>query len=239
MWAIFRKDVNVFFSSIIGYLAMGVFFIFLGLNLFVFPGNIFESNYATLDSFFALAPWVMVFLIPAITMRSFADEFRSGTFELLATKPLTAWQIVWGKFLSCILFWFFTFLPTLLYFICISALDLEGAGIDSGATSGSYIGLFLLGCVFVAVGVFASAITSNQIVAFLLGVLLSYLFYDAFAQLSQLLNGVAGFAIQQMGFGAHYDALSRGLVDTRDLVYFGSVMAMFLLFTRTILSRRA
>jgi ABC-2 type transport system permease protein len=240
MWSLFRKDVNVFFSSLIGYLAMGVFFIFLGLQLWVFGGNILESNYATLDQFFLMTPWVLLFLIPAITMRSFADEFRSGTIELLVTRPLTDWQIVGGKFLASIALWLFTFLPTLLYFWCISVLDLDGAAIDAGATIGSYIGLFLLGCVFVAIGIFASSLSSNQIVAFLLGVLLCYLLYDAFARISELgaLAGTARYIVQQLGIGAHYDGLSRGLVDSRDLVYFASVVGIFLLLTRTALSRR-
>lgn len=240
MWSLFSKDINVFFSSLIGYLAMGVFFVFLGLQLWVFGGNILESNYATLDQFFMITPWVLLFLIPAITMRSFADEFRSGTIELLATRPLTDWQIVGGKFLACVALWLFTFLPTLLYFWCISALGLAGSGVDTGATTGSYIGLFLLGCVFVSIGVFASSLTSNQIVAFLLGVLLCYLLYDAFDRISELntLAGTAGYAIQQLGIGAHYEGLSRGLVDSRDLLYFASVVVVFLLLSKTSLSRR-
>jgi len=240
MFSLFKKDINVFFSSLTGYLVIGVFLVFLGLNLFVFPGNILEGGYANLDHFFALTPWVMLLLVPAITMRSLADEFRGGTIELLATKPLSDWQIVGGKFLAGIVLWAFTLLPTLLYFACIATLDLEGAPIDSGAVTGSYIGLFLLGTVFVSVGIFASSLSSNQIVAFLLGVLMCYLFYDAFSQLSSLsvFTGPSGYMIQSLGIGAHYDSLSRGLIDSRDLLYFASVVVLFLVFTKTILSRR-
>lgn len=240
MISIFKKEINGFFSSLIGYMSMGVFFLFLGLNLWVFPGNIFEGLYASLDPFFNIAPWVLVFLIPAITMRTFADEFKSGTFELLATKPISDYKIILGKYLAALFLWLITWFPTILYFLCIKNLGLEGATIDVGATIGSYIGLFLLGAIFVAIGIFASSLTSNQITAFLLGVFLCYVLYDAFFQLSQLpfLNSKIDYFIQSIGIGDHYESISRGVIDTRDLVYFITVIGFFIISTNTVLESR-
>jgi ABC-2 type transport system permease protein len=240
MKAILKKEINLFFSSLVAYISMAVFFIVLALNLFIFPGNILDSNYATLDSFFTLAPWILIFLIPAITMRSFADEKQSGTIELLATKPVTDFQIVAGKYLAALLLWLFTFLPTLLYFICVRKLSLDEAPLDSGAAWGSYLGLFFLGAVFAAIGIFSSSISSNQIVSFIIGVFLCYLMYDAFLRISSLsiFEGQIDYFIQAAGLNAHYDSISRGVVDTRDIVYFLSVITLFLIGTRTALESR-
>ena len=240
MKAILKKEIHLFFSSLIAYVSMGVFFIALALNLFIFDGNILDSNYATLDTFFTLAPWILIFLIPAITMRSFADEKQRGTLEFLTTKPITDLQIVLGKYFAALLLWTFTFLPTFIYFLAIRKLSLEDAPIDSGATYGSYIGLYFLGAVFVAIGIFSSAITNNQIVAFLVGVFLCYLMYDAFYRLSLLpiFQGQLDYFIQSIGLNAHYDSISRGVVDTRDIVYFISVIALFLIGTRTAIESR-
>ncbi|HQD11737.1 MAG TPA: gliding motility-associated ABC transporter permease subunit GldF [Chitinophagales bacterium] len=240
MRAILQKEINLFFSSLIAYISMSVFFIVMGLNLFVFEGNIPDSQYATLDSFFTLAPWVLIFLIPAITMRTFADERQSGTLELLSTQPVTDTQIVLGKYLATLLLWLFTFLPTLLYFVAVKQLSLSEAPIDSGATWGSYIGLFFLGAVFAAIGIFASSVTGNQIVAFLAGVFMCYLMYDAFFRISSLpvFSGQLDYLIQAAGLNAHYDSISRGVVDTRDIIYFLSVIALFLIATRTALESR-
>lgn len=165
MIAIYKKEINLFFSSIIGYLTMLVFFIVLGLNLFIFQGNIFEGGYATLESFFTLAPWILIFLIPAITMRSFADEKQAGTLEFLMTKPITDTQIILGKYFAALSLWSITFILTFTYFFCIKLLSLENAPLDTGVTLGSYIGLFFLGCVFIAIGIFSSSISKSQIVA--------------------------------------------------------------------------
>ncbi len=240
MTAILKKEINLFFSSLIAYISMTVFFVVLALNLFVFQGNILESNYATLDAFFTLTPWILIFLIPAITMRTFADEKQSGTIEFLTTKPVTDSQIVAGKYLAAILLWMFTFLPTFIYFIAVKKLSLAEAPIDSGATWGSYIGLFFLGAVFVSIGIFSSAITNNQIVAFLVGVFLCYWMYDAFFRISSLpvFQGQLDYFIQSIGLNAHYDSISRGVVDTRDIVYFLSVISLFLIGTRTALESR-
>jgi ABC-2 type transport system permease protein len=219
---------------------MFIFYIVVGLNIWVFEGNIFDSGYATLDSYFQLAPWILLFLIPAITMRSFSDELQSGTYELLATKPITDTQIVLGKYFANVTLWLFTYLPTLIYYFTISSLDLSGANIDSGATWGSFIGLFFLGCVFIALSLLASAITKSQVVAFFGGVFFCYLLYDAFNRISllQIFLGKWDYIIQNIGLGAHYDAISRGVVDFRDVFYFLTVIIIANLLTKTIVESR-
>jgi ABC-2 type transport system permease protein len=238
--SIFKKEVNVFFSSVIAYLSMALFFIVMALNVWIFPGNILESGYASLESFFLFAPWVLVFLIPSVTMRLLAEEYNNGTLEILSTQPIRESQIVLGKYGSAVLIWALTLLPTLIYFYCITSLDLETAPADTGAITGSYIGLFLLGTAFVAISLFASSISKNQVTAFLIGVLLCYLFYDAFYQLSRLevFTGKWDYIIQSFGMGAHYEALSRGVVDTRDLIYFASLIFIFLLLSKVSLESK-
>lgn len=219
---------------------MAVFYIVVGLNIWVFDGNILEAGYATLESYFLLAPWVLMFLIPAISMKSFSEEFLSGTYELLATKPITDAQIVIGKYLAVVTLWTITFLPTGLYYFTLSRLDIDGATIDSGVTIGSYIGLYLLGCVFIAVSLLASALTTSQVVAFFIGVLLCYLLYDASYRISLLpiFSGKWDYIIQNLGLSAHYEGISRGVVDFRDLFYFIAIIAIGLLLTKTIVESR-
>lgn len=240
MFNIFKKEVNLFFSSVIAYLSMAIFFVVMALNLWVFPGNILESGYATLEAFFLFAPWVLIFLIPALTMRLISEEYNQGTLEILATQSIKDIQIVLGKYFSALFIWALTLLPTLIYFWCITQLDVATAPADSGAIIGSYIGLFLLGAAFTAISLFASAVSKNQVTAFLIGVLLCYLFYNAFYQLSQLdaFVGKWDYIIQSFGMGAHYEALSRGVIDTRDLVYFLSVIVVFTLLSKISLESR-
>ncbi len=240
MLTIFVKEVNSFFSSLIGYIAMGVFLLVTGLFIWVFPEtNALDYGRSDLDSFFSLAPWVLTFLIPAITMRSFSEEFKSGTIELLATRPITDFQIVMGKYLAAFFLVLFTILPTLLYMYTIRQLSLS-PGMDVGAAWGSYIGLLLLGASFVAIGIFASAITNNQIVAFLLAVFLCFFCYSAFDYLSELnvFYTTIDHIIEQLGINAHYQSISRGLIDTRDIIYFFSFIAAFLLLTKTVVESR-
>lgn len=240
MWSIYKKDLSQFFSSLTGYVAISVFLLVMGLNVFVFEGNVIDSGYATLDVFFTLAPWILVFMVPAITMRSFADELQSGTYEMLATKPLSESQILMGKFLATCTLLIVTLLPTLIYFVAISALDLDNAGIDTGATWGSYVGLLLIGILFCAAGMLSSILSSNQIVAFLLGVFFCYLIFDAFLRISSLemLSGQVSYWILSLGAGAHYDAISRGVIDSGDVVYFFSVTALLLMLCRFTLESK-
>lgn len=240
MLTIFQKEINTFFSSLIGYIAFVVFLLTTWLFLWIFPDtNILSYGYASLESLFFIAPWVFMFLIPAITMRSIAEETSSGTIELLATRPLTDLQIVLGKYFAALFLVFIALLPTLVYYYTVYALSIA-PGIDTGATWGSYLGLFFLGASFVSIGIFASSLTSNQIVAFLLAIFLCFFCYAAFDYLSKLNIFYAKIddLIEQLGINAHYLSISRGVVDTRDLVYFVSFNAIFILLTKTVLESR-
>ena len=241
MLTIFKKELNTFLSSLTGYITLVVFLLITGLFLWIFPDtSLLNYGAASLEYFFTLAPWVFMFLIPAITMRAFSEEIRSGTIEFLATRPVTDLQIVLGKFLAAFSLVALALLPTLLYYITVYALGQPPGNLDTGATWGSYIGLLLLGVAFVAIGIFASSVTDNQIVAFLLAVFLCFFFFTAFDYLSKLNVFYASIdnVIEQIGINAHYLSISRGVVDTRDVVYFGSFIAVFILLTKTVLESR-
>jgi len=233
MWAICKKELGQFFSSLTGYIAIIVFLLVNGLVLFVFKNNIIENGYATLEDFFSLAPWILIFLIPAITMRTFADEYRGGTFEVLRTRPVTSWQIVLGKFLGSLIVAAIALLPTIVYYFTINSLA-AGAGIDSGAAAGSYLGLFFLAAVFTSVSVAVGSFTPNSVAAFIVSVIACALLYYGFSAISQLAGLPTGldYYIQLLGIEPHYQSISRGVIDTRDLVYFLSVSLFFLLLTR-------
>jgi len=240
MLSVFSKEINSFFSSLVAYITIGVFLLVMGLLLWVFPeSSILEYGYAGLDSLFSTAPFAFMFLIPAITMRSLAEEKKEGTFELLATRPLTDWQIVLGKYFASLLVVLFALLPTIIYYITVYQLGVEKGNVDTGAVIGSYIGLFLLGAAFVAIGIFASSLTKNQIIAFTLSVFLSFIAFSGFDSVSHLLSlqNVESY-ITAIGINEHYESISRGVLDTRDLIYFVSFVAVFLVITKTILGGR-
>lgn len=241
MTSIFWKEINTFFSSLIGYIVIGVFLIIMGLVLFIFPDtSLLEYNYASLDQLFLMAPLVFMFLIPAVCMRSFAEEQQNGTIELLTTRPLSDLSIVMGKFLACLLLVVFALLPTLLYYLTVYRLGAPEGNLDSGAIAGSYFGLIFLAGIFVSIGVFASSLTSNQIVSFVLATFLCFLFHYGFYYFSQLpvFFGRSDDIVQMIGIDYHYESISRGLVDTRDLVYFISVTALFISMTVVSIGRR-
>ena len=241
MISIFWKEVNAFFSSLIGYIVVGGFLVILGLVLFVFPDtSLLNYNYATLDQLFDLAPMIFMFLIPAITMRSFAEEQQNGTIELLVTRPLRDFEIVMGKYLASMLLVLFAILPTILYYITIYQLGAPKGNLDSGAILGSYIGLIFLSGVFVAIGLFASSLTSNQIVGFILGTFLCFLFYWGFLFFSRLPIFVAKVddIVQMIGIDYHYRMISKGIIDSRNVVYFFTVILVFIWLTQTSLERR-
>lgn len=240
MYSIFKKEIRSFLSSLIAYVVIIVFLLIIGLFTWVFAdGNVLSQGYSNLDVLFFMAPWVFIFLISAITMRSFSEEIKQGTFEILSTKPITDFQIIMGKFLASVVLVIFAILPTLLYFYSVYQLGLPKGNIDVGATWGSYIGLVLLGASYCSIGIFASAVTPNQIVAFILSMFLCFFIYVGFQQLSSLsLFGSWDSLVQSLGIQLHYDSISRGVVDTRDLVYFGSLMSIFLGLTYIVLGSR-
>jgi len=242
MLPIFRRELTAFLGSLVAYMVLGLFLLMSGLLLFVFPEyDILVAGYATLDALFALAPFLFMFLIPAVTMRAIAEEWRAGTLEVLATRPASDWAIVVGKWLAAWVLVILALLPTTVYYFTISQLA-DAPGPDSGATLGSYFGLAMLGGVFAAIGLFASALTRNQIAAFLLAVFLCFLMYGGFDSLSTLgllsSLGAGEQWVQNLGISAHYASISRGVVDSRDLVYFGTTTYLFLLGAKTVLSSR-
>ena len=241
MRSIFIKEINSFFSSIVGYVALLVFLLACGLFLWIIPEySILGYGYASLERFFEIAPWLLLLLVPAVTMRSFADEFRTGTIEWLSTKPVTDIEIILGKYFATLALIVFALLPTLVYVFTISNLSFPDVGLDTGALIGSYTGLFFLAATFAAVGVFCSSLTANQVVGFLISLLGCYLFYTGFEQLSKLPAFAQGidYYLSMTGMEFHYNSISRGLIDTRDIVYFLSVITLFVSLTRFSLNRR-
>lgn len=239
MWSICKKELRQFFSSLTGYIAIIVFLLVNGLMLFVFEDNILDFGYATLDRFFQLAPWILLLLIPAITMRSLADEFKGGTFEILQTRPLSRWQIVGGKYSGSLVVVLIALIPTIVYFFSIQALS-SNEGIDTGATIGSYIGLFFLAAVFTAIGICTSSFTSNAVVAFIISLIACVLLYYGFSAISRLamFAGGADYYIEMLGIDFHYRSISRGVIDSRDIIYFLSMIFLFLIITdRNLLKR--
>lgn len=241
MFPIFLKEINSFFSSLIGYVVVGTFLVLMGLLMWVFPEySILDGNYASLDTLFGVAPMVFMFLIPAVTMRSFAEEKQSGTIELLVTRPIADWQIVGGKFLACFVLVVIALLPTWLYYISVYQLGAPPGNIDSGGTIGSFIGLLFLAAAFVSIGIFASSLTNNQIIAFVLATFLCFFVYLAFDFLSRLpiFFGKTDDIVQSLGIDYHYNSISRGALDTRDIVYFVSLIGFFFAATLLALGKR-
>ncbi|MDP4263946.1 MAG: gliding motility-associated ABC transporter permease subunit GldF [Bacteroidota bacterium] len=239
MWAICKKELRQFFSSLTGYIAIIVFLLANGLVLFVFEDNILDFGYATLDKFFQLAPWILLLLIPAITMRSFADEFKAGTYEILQTRPLSRWQIIGGKYLGTLVVVIFALLPTVIYFFSLQRLSSD-AGLDTGATIGSYIGLFFLAAVFISIGICTSSFTNNAVVSFIISLIACALLYYGFSAISRLpgLPAGADYYIEMAGIDFHYRSISRGVIDTRDVIYFLSIIFLLLTITNRNLLKR-
>ncbi len=233
MFAIFKKEFNTFFAGPVGYMVVGLFLLFNGLLLWFFEGNwnIIDTGFADMQSFFDSTPWLFLLLIPVITMRSFCDEFTSGTIEILKTRPLTNWQIVMGKFWAYLALIVLSLLPTVVYAISISILEQSGS-IDWGTIIGSYIGLFFLGATFTAIGIFSSIVSKNQILAFLIAVLISFVFYYGIEQWAIWYPRLPDI-IHKLSLYEHYKSIGKGVLDTRNLVYFISISFIFLFFTRT------
>ncbi len=232
MKSIVLREIKSFFGSPIGYLVIAIFLIINGLFLWVFEGeyNILNTGFADLTPFFTLSPWILIFLIPAVTMRSFSDEKKQGTLELLLTKPLSIWQIVNGKFLGSLLLIVMAIIPTFIYVAIISSLGMPEGNIDMGSTIGSYFGLLFLIAAYSAIGIFTSTLSDNQIVAFIVAVFLCFFFYFGFEGLASVIPNWSTI-IASLGMQDHFKSMSRGVLDTRDVLYFTSITVVFLSFT--------
>lgn len=242
MFSLILKEINSFLTSLMGYIVIVVFLLTIGLFLWIFPDssfNILSAGYANLDPFFVLTPWMYLLLIPAITMRLFSEEKKSGTIELLLTRPLSEMQLVSAKFVAGLILVFISLVPTLIYFNTIYSISLPIGNLDSGAIVGSYIGLLLLGASFVSIGVFSSSLADNQVVAFIIGFFLCLICFKGFESMSAIFGmGKASTLVFGLSFNAHYLSLSRGVIDTRDLVFFLSAILCFLFMTRIVIESR-
>lgn len=241
MLTLYKKEINSFLNSILGYVVIAVFLIVNGLFLWVFPleSNIMDFGYANMDGLFTLAPFVFLFLIPAITMRFFADEKKSGTIELLMTKPLTDIQVILAKYFAGLSLVIIALIPTLIYFISVYQLGFPIGNMDIGGTWGSYLGLLFLAASFVAIGIFASSLTDNQIISFILAALISGFIYLGFEFIYNLdLFGNFDLFIKTLGISSHYSYMSKGVIDTRDLLYFVSLISLFIILTKISLESR-
>lgn len=241
MFAILRKEISGFFSSLTGYIVIIVFLLINSLFMWVFPGewNILDSGYAGLDTLFFLSPWVFLFLVPAVTMRMIAEEKRLGTIELIYSKPVTEREIIWGKYLASVSLVLLSLLPCVIYYFSVFHLGETPGNLDKGGTMGAFIGLFLLASVYASAGIFASSVTDNQVIAFIIAVLICFVLFmgfDSFAYLPGL-KRLDEFVIN-LGINEHYKSLSRGVIDIRDVVYFVSVSAIFNEATRLVLLSR-
>ncbi len=241
MLTLLRKEINEFFSTITGYIVVIVFLVATSLFMWIFPTNfnVLDNGYATLNSLFTLAPWIFLFLVPAVTMRMIAEEKKSGTMELLLTRPISDLQIVMAKYLASVVLVVIALLPTLVYFFSVYYLGNPPGNLDVGGTVGSYIGLFFLASIYAAIGVFASSLTNNQIIAFIITVIISFIFYLGFEFLSSMwiFNSMEAFIVD-LGINAHYQSMSRGVIDTRDIIYFLSVIVVFIYLTKTVIQNR-
>ena len=241
MFSLLKKEIQSFLGSLIGYIVIIVFLTIMSLIMWVFPSdyNILDNEYATLGPLFSLAPWVFMFLIPAVTMRLFADENKTGTIELLLTKPLTDLQIISAKYLAGVILVLFSLLPTLVYYIVVYQLGAPEGNLDQGGTWGSYLGLLFLASGFVAIGLFASSLSDNQVISFIIAVFLSFFIYIGFDFISSLaLFGSFDLFVIKLGISEHYGSMSRGVIDSRDAFYFFSVIAFFFMLTKLKLSSR-
>ncbi|MFQ3174476.1 MAG: ABC-2 type transport system permease protein [Flavobacterium sp.] len=232
MKSILLREIKSFFGSPIGYLVIALFLILNGLFLWVFQGeyNILNTGFADMTPFFTLSPWIFIFLIPAVTMRSFSDEKKQGTLELLLTKPLSIWQIVNGKFLGALLLIVMAIIPTLIYVVVIARLGMPEGNIDMGSTIGAYFGLVFLIAAYCAIGIFTSTLSDNQIVAFIISVFVCFFFYFGFDGLASITPAYSNM-ISSFGMQNHFKSMGRGVIDTRDILYFVILTVLFLSLT--------
>jgi ABC-2 type transport system permease protein len=241
MLSLLKKEISQFFTTIIGYFVIVIFLLANGLTLWFFSSqfNIPENGYATLDVYFALSPWIFLFLVPAITMRMFSEEIRMGTLETLLTRPLSEMQVILAKYFASVILVLASLIPTLIYFISVYFLGNPMGNIDIGGTWGSFIGLFFLAAIYAAAGIFSSSLSGNQIVALIIAVIISLVLFTGFDQLSSM-PAFSNYehVIASLGINEHYKSISRGVIDFGDVIYFIGVAAIFILLTRTVLQSR-
>lgn len=240
MFSILKKEINSFFASPIGYLVIAVFLLLNGLFLWVFKGdfNILDNGFADMSAFFLISPWILIFLIPAVTMRSFSDEKKQGTLELLLTKPISHLQIVLGKYFGAFILILIALLPTLLYVFTISKLGATEGNLDVGSILGSYVGLLFLASSYTTIGVFASTLSDNQIVAFIIAVFICFFFYFGFEGLSNYNIFGDSLYLEKLGMESHFRSMSRGVLDTRDLLYFISISIFFIVLSKLNIQKK-
>lgn len=240
MYAVFKRELFSFLNSLMAYITIGIFLLACALWLWFFPDtSILNYGYAELNGFFSLAPFLFMFLVPAITMRSFAEERREGTYVLLATKPLSELQIILAKFFACAMLLIFALLPTLVYVYSIYQLGFPKGNLDTGAIFGSYLGLLLLGAAFTSIGVFASSITKNQVIAFAVAVFLCFFTYSGFESVAKIFEGnYIATILLDLGINEHFQSISRGVLDTRDLIYFLIFSVCFIGLTKLAIGGR-
>ncbi|HBX50711.1 MAG: gliding motility-associated ABC transporter permease subunit GldF [Bacteroidetes bacterium RIFOXYA12_FULL_35_11] len=240
MLVLLNKEIREFFSNLMGYIVVIVFLLINSLFIWVFPGefNLLDAGYANLDTLFIISPWVFLFLVPAITMRLFAEEKKTGTLDTLLIRPISDLQIVLAKFFAGVILVFVSLLPTIIYYFTIYKLGNPVGNLDKGGILGSYIGLFFLASVYISIGLFASSLTQNQIIAFIIGMLIAFFFYYGFDSIGTILPQSAQEFIVYLGINEHYRSISRGVVDTRDVVYFISIISIFIYFTKLAIESR-
>jgi ABC-2 type transport system permease protein len=237
VFTILQKELNAFFSSLMAYVIIGFFLLLMGLWMWVFPDtNVLDGDYADMQIFFRLSPYILMLLVPAITMHTFTEEKSVGTLEILLTTPLSLSQIILGKYLASLMIILLILLLTSTYYVSVCHLSSPPGNVDTAAVVGAYMGLMSIAAVFSAVGLLASSLTKRQIVAFLLGVLLCVLLYQGFDAWTTLQTWKSySLVIAQLGIHYHYEALSRGVIDTRDLLYFVSTAMVFLFATGLVI----
>lgn len=241
MWTLFQKEIKGFFSSITGYLVVIVYLVINSLIMWIFhsPSNVLDAGYANLDPLFIISPWVFLFLVPAVTMRLISDEKRMRTLELLLVRPISEIKIVLSKYFAGLALVIVSLLPTLVYIISVYKLGSPEGNLDIGAIAGSYLGLFFLAAIYTAIGLFSSSITKNQIVSFILAVILSFIVYIGFDQAASMISsGALSNFINSFGINYHYRSISQGVIDSRDIIYFLSVITVFIMLTKLVLERR-
>lgn len=234
IWIITRRELASFFDSLIAYVIIIMFLVFTGFFTWLAGNNVFLMGQANLQVFFQIGFWTLFFFIPALTMKMLAEETRSGTIELLSTKAISDWEIVTGKFMACLLLVLIALTCTIPYYATVSQLG----SVDHGAIIGGYMGLLLLSAGYISIGLFASSITNNQIVAFLIALLIGIFFQLLFDIMGFTFRGAVGNVLNYLSMRTHFDSLSRGVIDSRDLIYFFSVIGVGLTFAQAMLSRR-